>query len=666
MRNFFLLLSMLLSMTSKVFAFQDSISIAEAIELNVLQSIKPLIPEGKAYVIVSLSGSNTEQTSEVSLPYLAVTVDIERLKKIVNRNFRQFETLNFSVDLAIDESIPEASIKLVERKIRSELAIDDSNRTLKIEVLSITNDSFDPTRDVPENPSEVEVARLQLERNKIEMEREKLDSLRKETQLTKALEDQKKEFNERIAELQKQAPEESSAQPGQQEEKSTLDLIKDFQFLILAVIVGILALMAAVIVSGSHLKGLSAMSAAMENISGSLSSTGDSAANVSDSSGISTSVSATAGESSGVSGSAGIIEAGSFEDEKMRLFIELVEEKIQVLVRDKNFLFLQYFVDIIRSKPSYAGAILVSLNDELAKMLVDSISIEELELVKEFMLEEDALVQAQAFRQEALKSFYGRMVVDEYSNSPLLKLNGIDWLYKLTNQQLVELTLALGEDDQVVFLACFTPARIASMLEKTEESSKASLIHAVRQIDELKNFDLEAVFTRAEAKYLELSVAFEEKVQSLIDAPRFYADIIKGLPGEDRNRMLSAIEEKEDLMQAIKRYYIRFEEIRHIEDHLVRSLFSKRPANQLALIALTAPEDIQTIIIGSVPEALQETVQEDLERLKSNERQKVQNIKKSQQLHDEVSAALLRMNKEGLLTYKPKLSAIDDDLESAS
>ena len=321
-------------------------------------------------------------------------------------------------------------------------------------------------------------------------------------------------------------------------------------------------------------------------------------------------------------GGSNVIEAGSFEDEKMRLFIELVEEKIQVLVKDKNFLFLQYFRDMTHSKPDYAGAILVSLSDELAKLLVESISIEELELIKDFMLDEDALVRAQATRQDALKSFYSKIVVDEYSNSPLMSLSGTDWLYKLTNDQLVELTMSLSDEDQIVFLACFTPARIASMLEKAGDNNKASLIHAIRQIDEISSYDIESVFSRAEAKYIEISVSFEEKIQSLVDAPRFYASIIKDLASDDRNLMLKAIEEKEDLMQAIKRYYIRFEEVRNIEDHIVRGLFSKRPANQLALIALTAPEDIQNIIISSVPEALQEMVQEDLERLKANERQK--------------------------------------------
>ena len=436
-------------------------------------------------------------------------------------------------------------------------------------------------------------------------------------------------------------------------EPTLLDHARSFQIAFFAAVIGLLGLLAALLLSGSHKKGLTSISSAMQGLGEQLAAAkgaGDTSPPP---------VDLTRPDEPGAANTPQAVEAGSvsgspsLENEKIREFVQLLEEKIAVLSKEGNYLFFRYFIDLVHATPLYAAAILLALSDEVAKLLIDKLSLDNMEQIRDFLGTEGGLKQAQGARQAAFQVFYGKIALDEFTDSPLMKIRNIEWLTKINSQKLVELTLSLPPEEQSGFLSCFTPSRLAYMLQAiTEPDQKEQLIQAIKGIDTAQVKDYRSLFEKIEKRFKAQEKQISEEVKRIIDPPRFYAQIISELEPGDRAKFLRAIEDKQDLLVSLKKYYMRFEEVRNIEDHILRSLLGKRPAKELAILAFTAPADIQDLIIKAMPEALQVITREELETLKGNEAQKAANAKRSLEMQDEIARALLKMNKEGLVTFK--------------
>jgi hypothetical protein len=659
---------------------------AKAIEAEAHSLIRPVVPEDKFVLIVSVSNAAAKAGEEAKLPYISVKSNIAKLSQLMSGQSSSYGADLFEIELTFDQSVADATVKLLQKKLTKHFEIEGKNRRLAVEkALLVAPPSAGPEAEkgkpeekeakesnkdmaAPSVSNEADLAKLQLERTKIEVEREKFESAKQKESLKKDLADQKLAYEKKIEGLEKTSKQGPESQPNagvEEKPKTLIEHLKEFQLLTLAAILGLIGLLAASILSGSHKKGLSSISKAVEAVGEGLASSVSAAGGGSDTRDndrIETSASDRAGPGPGGAdlGHSGLSD---MEGEKLKQFVLMVEEKIEVLTKDGNFLFFRYFIDMANSSVHHAAAILVSLRSEIAKLLVENISIEEMDKIREFLSEEGALKQAQAARQDAFQSFYAKIAADEFAGSPLLDLRNISWLTRLDSAKMVDLALALQPSDQAGFLSCLTPSRLAYMVQNSSDPDrKRALIEAIKSINEASVEDVAGLFERVEAKATELAGKRREELKKIIDPARFYAEIISALAPGDRDQLLKAIEKNEALLDSLKKFYIRFEEIRNVSDSIVRGLFSKRPAKELAILAFAAEDDIRALIIQSLPEALRDTANEELSSLVANEAEKASYYRKSIDMQAEVARYLLKLNKANLLEFKttgnkPKLAS---------
>ena len=214
--------------------------------------------------------------------------------------------------------------------------------------------------------------------------------------------------------------------------------------------------------------------------------------------------------------------------EQVKKFLVLIEEKIEVLSNDGNFNFYRHFVDIAQRNTLYAASILVSLDDTTAKKLVQNMPSDIMGTIKNFLTQPGQLGKAKQIRAEALQEFYGLVAVDEYVGSPILDINNAEWLIKLSNAEMVDLVDKLENDDKAPFLACFTPVRVAAIIESIEDDAKkATVLGFLKTIDTVDTASLDGLFARAEEKYKELKEGKTDEVQKLIDGPQYFAKLFK-------------------------------------------------------------------------------------------------------------------------------------------
>ena len=75
----------------------------------------------------------------------------------------------------------------------------------------------------------------------------------------------------------------------------------------------------------------------------------------------------------------------------------------------------------------------------------------------------------------------------------------------------------MEKEDRIVFLACFTPTRLSSILEKTEdESKKDQIMTALLQIDSVTFDKVDDVFKKAEEVFQSKKEKAEEVVVPVI------------------------------------------------------------------------------------------------------------------------------------------------------
>src|SRR6185312_7208991 len=100
---------------------------------------------------------------------------------------------------------------------------------------------------------------------------------------------------------------------------------------------------------------------------------------------------------------------------------------------------------------------------------------------------------AKVGRHAALQEFYGRIASEEFTNSPLSRLQNTAWLTRMSTPELASFAAGLPPAQRSVFLACLSPFRIAKLMERAVQKDKEVLLNAVAGIgrvteDEMAKF----------------------------------------------------------------------------------------------------------------------------------------------------------------------------------
>lgn len=650
-----ILMSMCLPFSHSSYASKASIE--ARVEQNIKNKIREIIgarlEEKYYYLMVKLNdGAIKEEESTKPLPFTSLKINTKKLENLLNEDKDdKIFSLAYDIDLVFDKNVPAKKQDLIVNEIKHTLNIDDSTRKMNVSEDVILKPEI---TDTAAKDIEIETHKLESEKVRLEMERLQFEAKQKEAQLNEELKKQKEEASQKEIEAAKN------------KEKPLIETIKDFQITIFALIFGLIIIMASILSSVFRKKDMTTLSKALESIGEGIRSAAETGGNAApEAQQIDVPDSSSTDNSEQPSSTTTVSDLPQ-NDERYTEFLTLVEEKISILSQEGNYAFYRHYIDIILENPDYATAILVSVSPEISKILVSNISDEHMSIIKNGLSEEGALAKAQDNRGPALQDFYGRISLDEFTNSPLLKIKDVDWFTRLTNKDMQLISLELNSEDRIKFLASFSPSRLVSILNSCEnDTDKDNLIESIKEVDQVTTENIDEIFNTVKTTWDKISKNQEEEVKKLIDGPRFFASMIQELKGEARENLLQKLAHRTDLMEQIKKYYIPFDTIEKLSNDAVKSIFGKRPTSQIALIIFSASEASREAAINSMPEMLQDTIREELTTLDSDKAKEKANKISSLKLQDEICRYLLKLNKEGLLEYKEDSGNEQNDQASA-
>jgi molybdopterin-guanine dinucleotide biosynthesis protein A len=617
--------------------------------------------------------------SSSSLPYTTLKVEQSFLKGVLMKS-RAKDILSggLKVRMIFDKSVPVKTQQSLSEKIRKYLVLEGGERALDVSADTIISE---PPKD--ENKSQMEAAKLELEKARLEMERSKLEATqqnsRLEDNLRRAEEDRRKaetdaqkladdakraaedakrdaeETKKRVeAELQARLKEiEAEATKKEEKEKfladkPMLDILKEFQLAMVAVLGVIFAMVGVFLASNFHRKGLKWLSDAVTTV-------GDGLAKIAAAKTAGDGVNVDATGAAGVGGGVGEMTnsvsiegaTGGADDERAKQFLQIVEQKIEDLSRAGNFNFYRHYIDLIESDVRLAGAVLVSVAPETARKLLTDLAQEYLDKIRDFLAEPGSMELAKKLRDKALQEFYGRISLDEFMDSPLLQVNDVSWLFRLSNAEMRELALELDDRERAAFLACFTPNRLAVMLQESKDDRERNqILQSLKNVDQIASEQVPAMFQRIRQRVEKKRKAV---ARPMVDGPSFFAKMLLDLKPENRQNFLAALGDRQDIMAGIQRYFIPFDTVARLADSTLKALFEKRSAAQLAVIMYAASEPIRNKVLGIVPQMIKDSVKEQLDLMQSDEGQRKRNMAASLKIQDEISRQMLVLSKQGLL-----------------
>ncbi len=608
---------------------KSSYDIENNVEEIIDKILKKHINSDQYLAIITVKDIEPDKNQEEQLfPFSSINVNTKTLKENTNEE-DEIYTRPISIEILFDESVNQEKQKIISDKIKKSLRLNDKDRTLKLTKTNLSPRSAkndQTTSEISSLKVSIESSKMEAEKSKLELEREKSDFAKRELDIKNELLEAKKI---------KKDP-----------DKTILDWLKDFQLAILASILGLSILVLSFLGSLAFRSSSNTISEAMIKVGTTIASKSDSSSAFSST--------PTAAEASTQAKTSAEANSDALPiDSKVENFLTLVEEKIEVLSTEGNFDFYKNFVDMAEKNTLYAASILLALKGEFAKKLLTNISPEIIEKITQYLAEPEGLTQAKKARRVALEQFYASIAMDEFLESPLMQVKNMGWLTKLSTQELIDLAIQLDKIDRTQFLACFSPSRLSFLIEKSkDEETKNKLIDCIVDIDGVTVNDVENLFKKVQEIYDQKSKEDSDRVRKLVDGPLYVAKVMESLKQEDRNRLIERLQQRTELMSAMRAYYIPFDSIKSLTTRNIEDIFSKRPVQQIAMALFATTEDVRASVYDAISEISRETVKEELEAMIGDKPSARRFELQSHKIQQEICRYMLLLNKDGLLEYK--------------
>jgi hypothetical protein len=461
MKRFLTTLFMLLGLWQPSIAMaaeSETLMIESRIESEIEKILNKHIDEALYVIMVTVDEKTLENLypskapQDQTLPYSSIKINPRKLSETFYANIDDFIfTIPVKIQMMFDESVSLDKQKAILDKVKLNLNIDDKNRTLSAVTVKLTTPvkdnkealastpaataTPDKKPELPQTPAaaalptlpanqpgeansiDVESSKLEVERTKLELEREKTEASRREFDLKKELDENKK-----LAQQKTEVKEKP---------KTAVDRVQDFQLGIIGFILGLCLLLFSFIGSAAFRRAASIVSEGLAKISANQSNSSQGGGAY-----YPEAVAAREGATTRETVKTEIANEGPSPvmDSKLEGFLNLVEEKIEVLSNEGNFDFYRHFIDLSEENTAYAAAILLSVKGEFAKKLLGNVPTDVIEKISHFLAEQDGLAQAKKSRRMALEQFYAAIAMDEFLDSPLIKVKDIGWLTKLSTE----------------------------------------------------------------------------------------------------------------------------------------------------------------------------------------------------------------------------------------
>lgn len=642
-----------------------------------------------AYAIVTPLNADDETKSgdDNILPYTSLNVPRSILQDILERNIPkdQLAKLKIEVTLGMDERLPEEKRQLLEDVVRRRFGFDGEQRILKVESLKLVT------------PRLADVERFQLEKMKmeseqarlaLESERSKLDVKQKELELS-TLKSQVATAAAAAAVLPATAPVSASAvvnvptpdTPAQGAPQTPqlgpqMALFKDFQLTAMALVLGIV-LVVAIMVGGSFfIKGLSPLSSAIETVGQSIETAAKTAgASQTQVTAINQEAEGKGSGSSGDERGGGVAhQVGAMSESQSKAndeFLKQVQDKIEVLCKERNFNFYRIFSDMIdgRNTLPFAASILVSIDSQTASQIVGDLSIEDIAKLRNYLSSEGGLIKAKEQKSQALTDFYGRIAMEEFLSSPLMGIKDLQWLTKMSTPDMAKFIINLSDTERPIFLACLSPERVKRLLSAVKEEDKEVLIRSLASIDTVTEDKIRPVIDQLSKKMSGSSQGKPVGPRLAVDSAKYIASIASDLSEAEQAKLFGVLQDKTGLVEGIKEHFIPFATVTSLPKDLVLEIFGDKQDQQIAQIVFDSAEDVRKVVLAALPEIRAESVKDELRALDDNKFYEKRNRKLSLRLQKEISRYLQRLYAEGLLTVVKKDESkkdMDQNDESAA
>jgi flagellar motor switch protein FliG len=347
---------------------------------------------------------------------------------------------------------------------------------------------------------------------------------------------------------------------------------------------------------------------------------------------------------------------------QLEVFLAQVQEKVQILAKENSFALYREFIDLVETDASLslAAALLLSLDETATAEIVKGLAPAHIERLRQQMSRPGALSEAKAMRAAALQEFYGRIAVEEFSGSPIMRLSDTAWITRMSSDELARFTLGLEDALRPAFLACLSPLRVQKMIEScSAEPDKRRLVEGLLAVGKVVESDIDALVQAIKAKKAAEAAA---GARTLVDPGRYLGALVAGLGDEDQKLLLAEIDRDKAVKQTVERSYVPFSAVTRLPKEMLVEIFGERANEQIALLLFAAAAEVREVVLKSLPDIKAATVRDELKLLDAKTFYKKRNDRASALLQRQITAYLLKLREEGLLDT----SAAETDANAAS
>jgi flagellar motor switch protein FliG len=710
LRSTLTLILLVLGLTSQARAESRLQQVQDEVEKQVKAMLREQLGAGEflVYAVVKRSGPEAE-TKDAALPFSPVQIAPGLLKDILVSKYGQdnVEDLLITVTLTLDQRLPEAKRQLLKGALDARFGFDGQKRTLEVKTAELVST---PIADAER--FEIERAKMEAEKARVEADKARMETdqarLRLETEQAR-LEVKKKdiELTEMTAKVERssqQAPPTAAGMPAAatpapgtpqtlpdgspapapvespSQVSASVALFKDFQLTAMALVLGLIIIVAILVGGSFFIRGLSPLSSAIATIGASIESASK------NSGGSTTQVTAVAGGGGGdgdahedhggggkgkgeavVAGAPQLSEAFLRDQEA---FVSEVQAKVDILSREKNFSFYRIFAEMIesRAKLPLAASILVSLGRDTARSIVADLSAEQIAGLRGFLNSEGGLIKAKELKIQALSEFYGQIAMAEFQNSPLMELKDLSWLTKKSTPELAKFLCELTDEERPIFLACLSPERVLRVLEvEMDANDRALILRSVAMITQVTEDAILPAIAGIAARVAQPSGP-REPARPAVDGAKYIAAVAADLVESDQKALFDVIKDDKELIEDVRQYYIPFSNVRMLPKELLLEIFGDRADQQIAVILFDASPEVREAVIGCLQEIRAESVKDELKVLDEDKFYKKRNQKASAKMQREIGRYLQTLYAEGLVSFeaRPGAAKTGEDYDAGS
>jgi flagellar motor switch protein FliG len=241
--------------------------------------------------------------------------------------------------------------------------------------------------------------------------------------------------------------------------------------------------------------------------------------------------------------------------------------------------------------------------------------------------------------------------MDEFLDSPILKVGGMSWIAKLNNQEMAAVAAKLSAEDLPVFFACLSPVRVKNIIEQVNDNeAKAKFFLGLAQIATVTQEKVEPFFERLRTLEPKTDRAGGKNSSQLVNAEKYLKQAVDSMEAIDQEKVFSYLDQSSPVSQALRRQFLPFEAIRKVPVAIMRELFGERANDQIAQILFASPPDLRDLVLSSLPDIKQQTVKDKLKQLDGDSVYKKRHEQKSYQAQKAITSYIAQLLQEGIIT----------------